>query len=75
MDCKNRIEQIGESNPVGLRNQTKQRSLTLEAPYASGFGDFESRLAVTVKELAAETTGRVLMGQLNDLNPCQATSR
>ena len=40
MDSKNGVEQVREVDAVGFRHKAKQRSVTIEAPWAANGNDF-----------------------------------
>jgi len=66
VDGEERIKEICQPNALSLRNKPQHSSVSVKAPRATDRGNFEGRLSVTIQELAAETTSRVFIGELND---------
>jgi hypothetical protein len=46
VDGEERIEEVGQVDPVRFRNQAKQLAVTIEAPRPTGLADFQRGLAV-----------------------------
>ena len=65
VDGEQRIEQMGQVDPVRLGDQAEQLPVAVEAPRPPGFADFEGRLAVPVKEHDAGLSGGVFVGELD----------
>ena len=61
VDGQQRVKQVGEPDSVRFGQQAEQCAVAVEAPRPACLRDFERRLAVAIKQLVAETTGRVLV--------------
>ena len=66
VDGEERIEEVGEVDAVGLRDQPEESAVGVEAPGRAGRGDFERRLTVPVEELVPEPALGVLVRGLED---------
>ncbi len=66
VDSQERIEQVGEADPVGLGDEPEERAVAIEAPGLAGRGDFQRRLSIPVEELVPEPARCVLVRDLED---------
>jgi hypothetical protein len=62
-----RIEKMGESNAVPLRNKTEMRAVAIEAPRSALFNYLQTRLVVPVEKLVGNAPGRILVRQFDRL--------
>ena len=65
MDSEQRVKQMSEVDPVRLRNQAEQLTVTIEAPRATNLADFQGGFAIPVKEHDAWLPGGVFVGELD----------
>ena len=55
-----RIKQVGERDPLGLRHETEQRAVRIHRPRPPDLLDAQPRLVVAVEELLVRLAGRVI---------------
>ena len=67
VDGQQRVEQVGQANPVGLGDETEQAAVAVEAPRAPGGDDLQPGLVVAVDEFVAKPALGGLVGQLQAL--------
>ena len=53
VDNQDGVEEMYETDPVGLGNETEERAVTVKTPRSAGFDDFEAGLVVPVKDLVS----------------------
>ena len=67
--CEVYIEQMRETDPVGLRHEPEQCTVPVKAPGPTFLDDLEAGLVVAIQELVGNSAGGVLVGQLERLGP------
>lgn len=66
---KYRIEEIGKADAMCFRDQAKQSSVAIEAPWAALFHDLDVSLVMTIEQGIRYATARVLIGEFNSFSP------
>ena len=72
MHREQRIEQIGELDPVRLGDQPEEGAVSVEIPGSTGRHDLEQRLLIAIDELIADLSGGILVDQLDDVGTIRA---
>jgi hypothetical protein len=75
MHREERIEQVGEADPVCLGDKPEERTIAVEAPWLSLDGHGECRLAVAVEQLASQAARGVSIGDLDSDGPDPPVTR
>ena len=65
VDRQHRVKQMGQTNSLGLGNQTEQGSVPVEAPGATSFDGLDTGLVVPVQELVGDLARRRFVGELH----------
>jgi hypothetical protein len=58
VDREHGIEEMREADAVRFSDQTKERAVAVEAPWASGLDDLETRLVVPIEDLVRYPAAR-----------------
>src|SRR4051812_11017339 len=58
MDCKHRIEQVGQVDAVSFCHETIKSSVSIEAPRSADLNDLQPRLVGSVKDLISDLPAR-----------------
>ena len=64
MNCKDRIEEVGQTDAVGLRSQTKKAAITIKTPRPTTLNYFQLWFIMTIEQLVGNLTSRGLISQL-----------
>ena len=67
MDGEQRIEQVGQIDPVCLRDQAKELPVAIEAPWATVFEDLQPRLVMPIEQFVRNAAGCRLVRQFKSL--------
>ncbi len=65
VDRQERVEEVGQTDAMGLGDQAEHGPVAVEAPRASRRDDFQGRLAVAIDQFVAEATGGIFVGKLD----------
>ena len=64
---QHRVEEMGEADAVGLRDQAEEGAVAVETPGPALLQQLQAGLVVTVEQLVGDLAGRGLVGQLQGL--------
>ena len=62
---EHRVKQVREPDALCLRDEPEERAIAIEAPRPPNLDYLETRLVVTVDQLAGDPAGGVLVGELD----------
>ncbi len=65
MDGQQRIEKVGQPDPLGFGHQTKERAICVKAPGAALGDDLNGRLPVAVQKLVRRASRGILVRQID----------
>jgi hypothetical protein len=54
VNCKDWVEQVGESNAMRFRHQAGQGTIAVEPPWTTVLDDFDARLIAAIQELVRD---------------------
>jgi hypothetical protein len=61
MDRQHGVEEVRLANAMGLRRETEELPVAVEAPRPPGRDDLDGGLTIAIQQLASETNGGILM--------------